>query len=267
MRRSLDEVRCWTAPFTTLLLASALPLAQPASAQQAPTFFFMTNFEALHTSENGGSAVPARGANANIRPIAGLTGKVLGDATLTVLGGASATRYSETPRSDADSLFAMANLSRTVGDYKFGASFLFANSQDPTFAVGVAKTYDTTLSISRAFTPEAFGGWSITPQLKASRRNSDALIVERWAVGASIEASRPAFGGRFTISGGYDWLDYVADGRHDDAFIMSSSWLYDLDATVQYGLKADAVFAKSNVTGKSVDSFSIGPTLRVLFAK
>jgi hypothetical protein len=267
MRRSPDEVRCRTALFAALLLASVLPLAQPASAQQAPTFFFMTNFDALHTSESGGSTVPARGANANIRPIAGLTGKVPGDATLTLLGGASATRYSETPRSDADSLFAMANLSKTVAGYKFGASFLFADSHDPTFAVGVAKTYDTTLSISRTFTSDGLGGWSFTPQLKASRRNSDALIVERWALGASIEASRPAFGGRFTISGGYDWLDYVADRRHDDAFIVSSSWLYDLDANVQYGLKADAVFAKSNVTGKSVDSFSIGPTLRVMFAK
>jgi hypothetical protein len=251
----------------TLFCALAMSFADPASAQQPPTFFFMTNFDALHTTESGGSSKPARGLNLGIRPIAGLTGKVPGDATLTVLGGASATRYAETPGSNADSVFGMANLSKTIEGYKFGAVFLFADARDPTFATGVAKIYDTTLSVSRAFTSEALGGWTLTPQLKAARRLSDALIVERWALGASIEASRPVAGGTFTIGGGYDWLDYIAEGRHDDTFNITSSWMYDFNANVQYGVKAEASFQRSNLAGKNVDSFSIGPTLRVMFTK
>jgi len=250
-----------------LLFASALLPAQPAASQQTPTFFIQSSFDAFHAAENGGSSVPAHGPAATVRPIVGLTGAIPGDARLTLLGGASATRYAVTPTSNADSLFAMANLSKTIQEYRFGAVFLAANSRDPTFVTGVAKTYDTTLSVARTFTPAALDGWSLTPQLKAARRLADAEIVERWQLGAAIEASRPAFGGTFTIGGGYDWLDYLAEGRHDDKFSVSSSWLFDFNANVQYGLRAEASFSKSNLAGKSVDSFEIGPTVKILFAK
>lgn len=249
----------------TLLMA--LLLASPAQAQQMPTFFFQTSVEPFFATERGDTRLLARGPAAAIRPIAGLTGKTIGDANLTVLGGASATRYAETPASNADSLFAMANLSKTVEGTRFGLAFLAANSKDPTFATGVAKIYDTTLSVGRTFTPEALDGWSLTPQLKAARRMADAEELERWNLGAAIEFARPAFGGIFSFSGGYDWLPYVAEGRRDNRYFVSSSWTMDVSTNVQVGVRADASFLNSNTPGRSVNSLEIGPILRVLFTK
>jgi hypothetical protein len=263
MRRFIDSIGRGSA----LLVASVLPFVPPAAAQQAPTFFIQASFDAFYAAEHGGSADPARGAAINIRPIAGLTGQIPGDARLTLLGGASATRYAVTPASDADSVFAMANLSKTIEGYRWVTSFLAADSRDPTFATGVAKTYDTTLSVSRTFTSAALGDWSLTPLLKAARRYADTAIIERWDLGAAVELSRPALGGVFTIGGGYDWLDYLVDGRHDDKFSVSSSWLIDLNDVVQLGVRSEASFTTSNAPGKSVNSFEIGPTLRVLFAR
>jgi hypothetical protein len=251
---------------SALLFACALSLADPAAAQQRPIFFIQATFDPFYAKEHGGSTVPARGAGFTARPVAGLTGQLPGDARLTVLGGASATRYAVTPTSDADSLFAMADLSKTIEGFRWGASMLAANSRDPTFATGVAKTYDIALSLSRAFNPDALEGWSLTPRLKATRRLADAAIVERWDLGASIELARPVLGGTFTFGAGYDWLDYSVDGRHDDKISLSSTWFIDLNENVQVGLRSDVSFAKSNIPGKSVNSFEIGPTLRVLFA-
>lgn len=262
MRRSISIARR-----PALLVAGVLSLAHPVAAQQAPTFFTQASVEPFYAAERGGSAVPARGAAISVRPIAGLTGLIPGDARLTLLGGASATRYAVTPASNADSLFAMGSLSKTIEGYRLGASLLAADSRDPTFATGVAKTYDTTLSVSRTFTPAALDGWSLTPQLKAVRRLADAEVLERWNFGAWLDMARPAFGGTVTVGGGYDRLDYIVEGRHDDKFSVAANWLIDLNENVQVGLRSETSFSKSNVPGKSVNSFEIGPTLKVLFAK
>jgi hypothetical protein len=261
MLRFISRLACQTIP----LVAGASLIAPPAAAQ-APTFFIQASFDSYYITERGGAA-PARGLGMTARPIAGVTGAIGGGANLTVLGGAAASRYAQTPESDTDTVFGMVTLSKTVEDYRFAASLLAAHSYDPTFETGVATVYDPALSVSRTFTPAALAGWSLTPQLKVTQRHSDLASARRWDLGASLELSRPAFGGTFLIGGGYDWLDYREAGRHDDKFSVSTSWLVDINQYMRVGVRSEASFVRSNVAGLSVNSFEIGPTLRVLFAR
>jgi hypothetical protein len=256
--------------FATVLVAGTLGCASAARAQApekpaapAPMFFFQTSIDPVFARERGGSSVPAHGAALTLRPVAGAVVSLPGETRLTMLGGASATRYAATPTSDADSIFGMATLSKTVAEHKFGITVMAAESRDPTFEAGLARTYDTTLSVARTFTLPV-DGWKFTPTLKAGRRLSDVDIVERWVLGAALEASRPFLGGTFVIGSGYEWLDYETRGRHDDKYSVSTSWMIDLNDMVQIGARAEASSLKSNLAGKSVDSLEIGPTMRIM---
>jgi hypothetical protein len=252
--------------WSVLTLVYLLPVAQSAAtAEQAPTFFVQATADPFYAAERGGSNVPTRGPAINVRPLAGMITLLPADALLTVLGGVSATRYAITHSSDADSVFGLVNLSKSIAGHRFALAFIAANSRDPTFATGVAKTFDTTAAVSREVA--LTNGWTLTPQLKAARRQADADVLQRWTLAASAELSRSAFGGTLTLGSGYDWLDYSADARHDDKWSVSANWMMDVNANVQIGIKAEASVTKSNVPGMSVDTFEAGPTLRVLFSR
>jgi hypothetical protein len=238
--------------------------ALPAQADD-PTFFVQASLDPFMAGERGGTA-PARGAAVTLRPVAGLTAR-MDDYRFTALGGASVSRYAVTPASDTDAVFAMGRLSRTIEGYAFAVSVLAARSYDATFETGVASTLDAALSISRSFAPEALRGWSLTPQVKVTLRQSDLASAERWDFGAALELARPAFGGVFTIAAGYDRLDYLHGGRHDDKLAVTASWLVDVTTNLQIGLRSEASFTRSNAAGKSIDAVEVGPTMRVLFAR
>ena len=251
---------------TILCIAGVVSLGQPGAAQgtQGPTYFFQTTFDSFYVTERGGPA-PARGPAISVRPVAGMTGSFADDMRLTVLGGAAASRYARTPESNTDSAFAMTTVSKTIAEHRIAASLLAARSYDPTFQGGVASLLDTALSISRTFTPAAADGWSITPLLKLTHRDANLPSARRWDASAWIELIRPALGGTVTLGGGYNWIDYLEGGRHDDRLGVSAIWLVDLNANMKVGLRSEASFARSNQPGLSVNSFEIGPTLKVSF--
>lgn len=240
--------------------------AIPAAAQQAPTFFLQASAEPFYVSERGGTA-PARGAAMSLRPVVGMIAPSLADTRLTVIGGAAASRY-ETSASDTDTAFGMASLSKTISDTRFVASVLAARSHDPTFTAGVADILDASFAVSHPFTGGLLDVWTFTPQLKATRRVADLDTAERWDFAASVEFSRPAFGGILQLTTGYGRHEYLdGGGRHDDRWSVGANWVVDVTQNLQVGLRSEASFTQSNVPGKSVDSIEVGPILRLQFIR
>lgn len=255
--------------FKTILIAAAgvgTCLATQATAQQTPTFFLQASLEPFHVTESGGTT-PARGAAISFRPVVGMIAPTFADTRLTLLGGAAVSRY-ETSASDTDTAFGMATLSKTINDTRFVASVLGARSHDPTFTTGVANVLDGSFAVSHPFTGGMLDVWTFTPQLKATRRVADLDTAERWDVTASFELARPAFGGTVVFTSGYGRHDYLdGSGRHDDRWSVGANWMIELAQNFQVGLRSEAAFTQSNIPGKSVDSFEVGPILRLQFIR
>jgi hypothetical protein len=237
----------------------------PAARADGPTVFVQAAFDAFHVHERGGND-PSHGPAVRARPVVGATGEPFEALRVTGLGGVTAARYGQTPANDTDLVFAMVTVSRPVAGWRVATSVLAAHGYDPTFSNGVATTVDATVSLSRAFALP-MDGWTLGPVARLRLRRADLASAERTDFGLGLELGVPLLGGALTVGGGYSRFDYRTDDRRDDQIDVEAVWLVDLDKNVSAGLRSSASFTRSTMAGKSVDSYEIGPTLRVLFAR